>query len=146
MAQKLCRSIESPVKTETINKVKPLLFTGSYQTGPLYDYDYVHAGYNPTVLNDNGTYKMWYGAYNSANYPAGGLGWKGGYATSSDGTTWIKYDGNLCTTNTNGDGCIFDRSTVGGTWDDAHVIPGTVINDGGTYKMWYMGNDGSNWK
>src|SRR3989339_780654 len=139
-------SIESPVKTETINKVKPLLFTGSYQTGPLYDYDFVHTGYNPTVLNDNGTYKMWYGAYNQYNYPTGATGWRGGYATSVDGITWTKYEDNLCTTDPYGDGCVFDRNTTSGTWDDAHVIPGTVINDGGTYKMWYMGNDGSNWK
>jgi len=32
----------------------------------------------------------------------------------------------------------------GGTWDDAHVYMSSMIKDGSTYKMWYVGHDGTN--
>lgn len=33
-----------------------------------------------------------------------------------------------------------------GTWDDARVGSPSVIRDGSDFKMWYEGNDGSNWR
>jgi hypothetical protein len=33
-----------------------------------------------------------------------------------------------------------------GAWDDEGVGYPMVINDNGTYKMWYAGYDGANWR
>jgi predicted GH43/DUF377 family glycosyl hydrolase len=78
--------------------------------------------YSLCVIKDGTTYKMWYsGNHNSVQI---------GYATSSDGITWTKYASNPVFS---GDGAGFDSAN---TW------AGTVIKDGSTYKMWYLGNSG----
>ena len=134
----------SPTVNRTINKVATLLSLGIYQyTVPAYEYDLQHVGYNPVVLKEVGIYKMWSSGYNGSNVPAGSTGWRGAYATATNETTWTKYPTNTCATNIYGNGCIFDHNTTSGSWDDVHVIPSSVINDDGTYKMWYMGHDGS---
>jgi predicted GH43/DUF377 family glycosyl hydrolase len=85
-------------------------------------YDSVHAA-APSVLKET-DYKMWYSGYDGTN-------WRILYATSSDGTTWTK------------EGLTIDK---GGFYDSVHAKSPTVIKDGGTYKMWYSGYDGSNWR
>jgi predicted GH43/DUF377 family glycosyl hydrolase len=78
--------------------------------------------YSLCVIKDGTTYKMWYtGNHNSQQI---------GYATSSDGITWTKYASNPVFS---GDGAGFDSSN---TW------VGTVMKDGSTYKLWYLGNSG----
>jgi predicted GH43/DUF377 family glycosyl hydrolase len=91
---------------------------------------------NPSVLYENGLYKMWY------------LGNSGpgtdliGYATSTDGFTWnrpvvglISFGGN---TNNN---IVLDQGSPG-DFDAGGVYAPHVIKDGNLYKMWYTGWDG----
>jgi predicted GH43/DUF377 family glycosyl hydrolase len=78
--------------------------------------------YSSSIINDAGTYKMWYAGYSSPRY-------KIGYATSTDGIVWTKQN---------------NRQPVlgvgaGGKFDDYSITSCWVINDGGTYKMWYVG-------
>jgi len=90
---------------------------------------------SPSVIIDNGTYKMWYSGEdvvggNSRIY----------YATSPDGLTWTKYDNtipsNSDTTSISG------RVSLGtsGKGDEDDAIAPSVIKDGSTYKMWYTGS------
>lgn len=83
----------------------------------------------PSVIKENGIYKMWYCGYDAT---ADGSGTDGeanvGYATSPDGITWTKYSGNpVCAT------------TPG--WDSVYVQDPHVIKTGNTYYMWYGGHD-----
>jgi len=75
----------------------------------------------PSVINDSGTYKMWFSArdVNAA--------WTVGYATSSDGISWTKV------------GKVMDVGAHG-EWDSQIVREPSVIKDGTTYKMWYAGS------
>ena len=90
--------------------------------GPSGQWDDKTVGY-PAVLLDGGTYKMWYVGQKGDNPYAFG------YATSSDGINWTRYAGNPV------------LST--GSWDSWHVMEPWVILEGGTYKMWYTGDDDS---
>jgi len=86
--------------------------------------------YEPTILLDGTTYKMWYTGEDGSDQP------RIGYATSSDGITWAKY-------NKPGTGYVLPLGDSG-EWDDYHVYHPTVLYDGTQYKMWYSGYDGSN--
>lgn len=83
--------------------------------------------YSPSVLKDGSTYKMWYGAQNY-QYSQSRIG----YATSSDGISWTKYNGNP----------ILIPGGNGG-WDDKHVTEHFVMKEGTLYEMWYCGQDNS---
>lgn len=91
------------------------------------------------VIKDGGIYKGWYSGHDGSN-------WRGYYATSTNGLTWVKYDNTVAPDSnlTNYNGQI--GQGIGGTGDDDHVRPGTVMKDGGIYKMWYGGHDGSSWR
>jgi hypothetical protein len=95
--------------------------------------------YFPWVIKDGSTYKMWYGGHDGTNV-------RTYYTTSSDGLTWTKYDNTIeaasDTTGTNG------RIPLGtaGKGDSTHAFYPSVIKDGSTYKMWYAGNDGTNYR
>jgi predicted GH43/DUF377 family glycosyl hydrolase len=80
----------------------------------------------PAVIDDGVQYHMWY-----AGRTPGGIV-QGGYATSFDGSVWIKHVDNPVL-------------PVGppGSWDDHNVRPDTVVSEGETLKMWYSGGDGS---
>jgi hypothetical protein len=80
----------------------------------------------PTVINDNGTYKMWFYGWDGVNSRIG-------YAASPDGIVWTKYAGNPVLA---GGGF--------GAWDAGGVDHPMVVQDGGPYKMWYGGTDSSN--
>ncbi len=58
-----------------------------------------------------------------------------GVGISHAQTNWTKYPGNP----------VLDLG-ANGTWDDFLVINPMVILDGVDYKMWYAGNDGTNWR
>ncbi len=118
-------SIEAPSNTTGTNGRIPLGLAGSG------DDDYVM---NPSVILDNGTYKMWY-----SGYDGGAGGYRIYYATSPDGLTWTKYNNsipdNSDTTSTDG---RIPKGTSG-MGDDYFAYAPSVIKDGSTYKMWYTG-------
>src|SRR3989338_4532740 len=93
-----------------------------------------------TVLKDGSTYKMWYiGGNGSIQLTY--------YATSPDGLTWTKYDNTVataCDTVCEGNGKIGFGSS--GRGDVTRTLPKGIIKDGSTYKMWYAGNDGTNYR
>jgi len=86
------------------------------------DYDSVGV-WHPFVINDGGTYKMWYTGWNGSNSRIL-------YATSIDGIAWTK------------ESMVLDIGNPGALDDFGVVIP-QVIKDGLEYKMWYTGEDGS---
>ena len=86
-------------------------------------YDTSHVAH-PCVIKEGATYKMWYAGHDGSK-------WRILYATSSNGTTWTGHTMVLS----------FD---VEGTYDKQHIYGPHVINDDGTYKIWYTGMDNSN--
>ncbi len=75
------------------------------------------------VVHDGATYRMWY------------LGRSGGVdrigtATSPDGVTWTKHEGNPVL-----------LPGAAGAWDAEGVGGPSVLFDGATYRMWYTGVD-----
>jgi predicted GH43/DUF377 family glycosyl hydrolase len=82
--------------------------------------------YDPCVLLDNGTYKMWY-----TRKVAGTE--KIAYATSTDGIAWTLVDTAVI--------IPVEKTTT--RFDYKKVGQGSVIKDGDTLKMWYWG-DGPN--
>ncbi len=79
---------------------------------------------SPSVLRkDNGTYQMWYHAQSTSLW-----GWRIGYATSRDGLDWVRH------------GIVLDIpcKTV------AH--PNVLIDETGTYRMWFSVYDGEHWR
>ena len=64
-----------------------------------------------------------------------GANWRIGYANSSDGIVWAKSAGNP----------VINLGAAN-TWDDAHVLSGILLFDNDTYKLWYTGHDGANYR
>ncbi|MBN1137101.1 MAG: hypothetical protein JXM73_10965 [Anaerolineae bacterium] len=75
------------------------------------------------LIKEGGLYKMWYSGY-APIVP----GWQVGYATSTDGLDWDIYAGNP----------VLEVGAPG-SWDETNSDGPTVIEDGGTFKMWYHG-------
>jgi uncharacterized repeat protein (TIGR01451 family) len=113
--QTILRSVTVEINSQVCKLTKysanPILTSGasgSWDSAQVWD---------PTVLKDGNTYKMWYvGIDNNGTY---GIG----YATSSDGITWSKYLGNP----------VVVPSL---SWEDSVFSP-IVVNGGGIYRMWY---------
>ncbi len=78
----------------------------------------------PSVIKDDGSYKMWYSGY------SGSLVWNVGYAESQDGVAWTKSESNP----------VLNPGPPG-SWDDEAVIHPRVLKDGSIYKMWYTGRN-----
>jgi len=79
------------------------------------------------VIKDGATYKMWYSGKNAVvNYSII-------YCTSSDGKSWTGHT--LCF-----------KEGAEGTYDSQRSQWPCVIKDGSTYKLWYGGFNGSNWR
>ena len=92
------------------------------------DWDDYHVGAPFVMKESDGIYKMWYSGNDNPN-------WRIGYAYSSNGIDWTKY-GTTSVLNLGADT----------TWDDYGHYKPYVIREDGTYKMWFSGNDSSNWK
>ncbi len=94
-------------------------------------------GVGGRVINDGGTYKMWYIGWNETAQTMGI-----GYATSVDGINWTKYDDGSTTTDpyANSDPVI----TVGpvGAWDHSWPCPPCVIKEDSIFRMWYSAYPG----
>ncbi|MFQ6127711.1 MAG: OmpL47-type beta-barrel domain-containing protein [Thermoplasmata archaeon] len=81
------------------------------------------------VLKEGNVYKMWYsGADDPISF---GGKYRIFYATSTNGTTWTKH------------GLVLDVGASGST-DERLVRSPVVVNESGSYKMWYSGMDNSN--
>ncbi|MCP4668467.1 MAG: hypothetical protein GY849_19150, partial [Deltaproteobacteria bacterium] len=76
------------------------------------------------VIKDGATYKMWYSGSDNTIDPEEDS--QIGYATSSDGVTWVKHGSNP----------VLPKGGAN-DWDGDTVQWPSVIKDGGTYKMWY---------
>ena len=81
-----------------------------------------------SVIFDGTGYKMWYAGDD-------GQRMRLGLASSPDFLVWTKYHGNP----------VLDVGPSG-TWDDVRALAPCVLYDGFEYKMWYEGNDGSNYR
>lgn len=85
---------------------------------------------SPNVVFDGFFYHMWYCAWHK-DFPLLDKGfYKIGYARSTDGLTWNKYDNNPVLKQ---GGRLFTG------WDGRGVLYPIVIFDGSQYKMWYTG-------
>ncbi len=95
--------------------------------------------YAPYVFKDGSTYKMYYTGDDGADRHIF-------LATSSDGLTWTKYNNALPadSDSISTDGRI--PTGTSGTGDDAYLYMGTVIKEGGYYRAWYSGQDGTYWR
>lgn len=81
----------------------------------------------PSVINDAGTYKMWYSAIDT------GGDWENFHATSLDGLIWAKQ------------GRVMPLGPPGDP-DDASLVKNVVTkNSTGDYRMWYGAGDGTSW-
>jgi len=89
------------------------------------EWDDGHVEY-PMVIKTESLYEMWYTGGHVGPYSGNN---KIGYANSTDGIHWTKYDGNPVV-------------STGSGWDSYYAYGPTVIKDGDTYKMWYAGYPG----
>ncbi len=74
---------------------------------------------HPTVVKDDGVFKMWYSTW------AGAHGRRLGYATSPDGATWEDLG-------------LVESLAPGGDWEGVQLFNSTVVHDGSGYHMWYV--------
>lgn len=79
---------------------------------------------HPCVIKDGSTYRMWYTGNDGATTTIG-------YATSTDGITWVKNGSSVMGVGT------------GGAFDDTNVSHPIVIKNGSTFELWYQGDNGS---
>ncbi len=79
----------------------------------------------PSVLVDQGVYKMWYFEVDTSYYA------QIAYATSADGHTWTKH------------GAVLGPTYMSEGHDVAYP---SVVQVGGTYWMWYNGFDGATYR
>jgi hypothetical protein len=86
--------------------------------------------WNPAVavVHDGTQFHMWYGGGASCTDPSTV---RGGYATSPDGSVWAKYTDPVLPVG------------LPGSWDDYYVLPGAAILEGGVFKLWFNGHNGS---
>ena len=92
--------------------------------GPPGSWDALFTG-SPVVVKEGSSYKMWYSGCDG-NYL-----YQIGYATSTDGITWLKYQSNPVLT-----------PGEPGSWDDGSVLAPFVIVTEGRYEMWYHASGG----
>ena len=80
----------------------------------------------PRVIFDGKLYYMWYTGFASTNRTSSQIG----YASSSDGKTWVKNPQPVL-------------RPSHGSWDDHSLREAWVILDGSTFKMWYVASGSS---
>jgi len=94
-----------------------------FQPGKSGEWDMVKIA--QTVLFEDGRYHMWYKGWSEE--PPGSVGI--GYATSTDGFHWQKYEANP-----------LEYTCEGLTWDTV-IISLDIIKKDSVYWMWYVGVD-----
>ena len=118
----------SPDGKNWTRNAEPVLLTG----GPD-DWDYnIIAPY--TVIKEGDTYKMWY--YAGSPYRVFYIG----YATSTDGINWTKYDDPSTSEDpfAHSDP-VLKPGPLGVEWDFNAVLEPAVIKAGNNYEMYYVG-------
>lgn len=117
-------------------------------------FDNAGASYQ-TVMKDGTTFKMWYtGLYDDPNSTGPVVIAGIGYATSTDGMTWVRHSGTLPGLPA---GRVYEESGLVGDFDEheAYVpnvikdiatvdVPCDTITTGTCYRMWYEGVNTSN--
>ena len=141
-------AVESPVVVKDEDTYK-MWYTGQNSSGPWqigyatssYGTDWTKYGSDPVlqprvdkwdsahvmapwVIMEGSTYKMWYEGTDNADDD---VNIQIGYATSSDGINWSGLDNPVLPKGGEND------------WDGGGVWTATVIKEGSTYKMWYVG-------
>lgn len=129
---------------------KPTIKPGEYNAGDLLDpaiqltvFDSMWI-IDACVIKDGAVYKMWYTGWNGASEHLGNgirkkVDFRIGYATSTDGFKWTKQSG------TAGAGSILGLGSTGQP-DVKGTADPCVLKEGGTYRMWYEGFDGTTWR
>lgn len=102
------------------NPIIPVGNEGAWDAGGI---AYVH------VLKIKDTYHMWYSATPIEDYVSTQIG----YASSTDGLNWVKFEGNPVLT-------LGDS----GKFDDEHASMPWVIYEDSIFKMWYTGDPNPN--
>lgn len=83
----------------------------------------------PSVIKENGKYKMWYSRRNIINFRTDPKSdYRGGYAESKDGLDWVRMDSQ------------FGLSPSGEGWDSDSIAYPYVIDIHGRRVMFYNGN------
>lgn len=90
---------------------------------------------HPAVIYDGSLYHMWYGGWRS------GLNISIGYATSTDGVSWTKYNDPATAAPLFAESDPVLTAGPAGSWDGHSVHTPTVIFDGVTFHMWFQGRD-----
>jgi predicted GH43/DUF377 family glycosyl hydrolase len=95
--------------------------------------------YAATVIREGSTYEMWYvGKSNCGTWPCDTAI---GYATSSDGITWAKYNDPDTDTDPYANSDPVINLGPDGSWDGDFICFPTVIKEGSIYRMWYDGEE-----
>ncbi len=89
-------------------------------------YDTVNT-FAPAVIKENGVYKMWYTG------EVGGFVGRIIYCESTNGVNWFNFQLSI-------------NLGSQGVYDTAGCFHASVIRDGSNYKMWYAGDDGTNFR
>jgi predicted GH43/DUF377 family glycosyl hydrolase len=110
--------LTAPAQTQLNDVIgKPVLKYGSFG-----EWD-VAVVWNPAVVKDGDTLRMWYTGHNESIWTASTTG-KIGYAWSVDGFIWNKYEDNP----------VLQAEME---WEGGKLFGCAVIKDGDTLKMWY---------
>jgi len=80
------------------------------------------------VIRTNAGYDMWYGGHSKEAVKANKPQAKIGYASSTDGIHWIKYDKNP----------VLSPTSVSPQWTTGYYTP-SVLFDGEQFQMWFTG-------
>lgn len=97
-----------------------------------------YAAYAPSVIYENGMYKMWYSG--TAVDPVLLIyNYRIGYATSTDGVSWNKFTGD------SSHGSVMDQG-AGAQFDSQRATHPNVYKQNGVYKMFYSGYDGAHYR
>jgi len=91
--------------------------------------------FNPNVIFDGTSYKMWYGGWDGTQIPNPPYlaNARLGYATSPEGINWIKADSA---------NPVLGLGTPG-SWDDEGMYGISLLYDDSLYHIWYGAHDGN---
>ena len=140
----LATSADKTNWTRWTDTFQPVFYARRFMEGDVVDptemteaFDSVSA-FGAWVMKDDATYKIWYTGWTGETEHVGGgvenkIKRRIGYATSTDGITWVKYTGGA------GAGAIIGQGMAGSNdWKGAcHPCVLKLVD--GTYKVWYEG-------